>query len=83
MFSLDFKLAMDHEHFSRFKKENLKMYFASNIMSKMQYNGVSTLNPYKTYLEYIKADFIHKDYFMMVNFAKYAISLCKLKVIKK
>jgi glycosyltransferase involved in cell wall biosynthesis len=67
-----YKLAMDYEHYCRFRNK-CNCLFVDLVISKMLYDGVSNVNPSETYMEYIRADLKNKSFYVFMNMLKYFI----------
>jgi hypothetical protein len=73
-FSLDYRYAMDYEHYHRFRtKPDFHFAFSDVIVAERPLTSArnSFGNPSRTYLEYLKADREHRNPAIVLNYAKY------------
>lgn len=73
-FSLDYRYAMDYEHYHRFRTNpRFRFAFADVIVAERPLTSArnSFGNPSRTYKEYLKADREHKNPAILLNYAKY------------
>jgi glycosyltransferase involved in cell wall biosynthesis len=73
-FSMDYRYAMDYEHYLRFRRDSSVRYaFAEVIVAERPLTLArnSFGNPSRTYREYLKADMAHRNAGVFFNLAKY------------
>jgi glycosyltransferase involved in cell wall biosynthesis len=73
-FRLDYRYAMDYEHYHRFRtKPDFHFAFSDVIVAERPLTSArnSFGNPSRTYAEYLKADREHRNPAIVLNYAKY------------
>jgi glycosyltransferase involved in cell wall biosynthesis len=73
-FSLDYRYAMDYEHYHRFRTNpDFHFTFSDVIVAERPLTSArnSFGNPSRTYAEYLKADREHRNPAIVLNYAKY------------
>lgn len=74
MFSMDYRYAMDYEHYHRFRTDpTFRFAFADVIVAERPLTSArnSFGNPSRTYNEYLKADKQHKNPAILLNYLKF------------
>ncbi|MCU0426805.1 MAG: glycosyltransferase [Candidatus Kapabacteria bacterium] len=80
-FSMDYRYAMDYEHYHRLKNR-IEWAFSDVIVAERPLTSArnSFGNPSRTYREYLKADLQHKNPAIVLNYAKFLRDKIKEKL---